>query len=332
MSIIEKALKKSGKQGSDNANAANLGNDSALKAPVKKNSIESAFERFGKQDLIANGSNNSRSAPINGPENILEKQINANVEADKVSKKVRTVAENKVDINWAKLSAEGYLDNNNARSKIAEEFRFIKRPLVNNIQSAKSNRIERPNLILITSSEANEGKTFIAINLALSIANEREKNVLLIDANVESPSISEKMGIKQAPGLIEYLEDDNIRFSDIILKTDLANLSVIPAGKRHKYSTELLSSEKMYSFAEEVSKRYRDRVVIFDSPPLLASTHAQILVDLVGQVVLVIASDSTRQNKVAESIAKLENCDVVMTILNKVSNDSDSNGNGNDDV
>jgi len=171
-----------------------------------------------------------------------------------------------------------------------------------------------------------EGKTFVSINLALSIANERDKSVLLIDADVEKPSISKQLGIKQSPGLIEYLEDDKITFSDILLKTDLSNLSVIPAGKRHKYSTELLSSQRMYLFAEEVSKRYKDRIIIFDSPPLLVATQAQILAELVGQVVLVIAAEITPQSVVAESVSKLANCDVVMTLLNKTRKEIDIYG------
>lgn len=234
--------------------------------------------------------------------------------------------DNLVNINWRALAAEGFIDNNDTKSQLAEEFRVIKRPLVNNIQDVESNGISRPNLILICSSLPGEGKTFISINLALSIANELDKSVLLIDADVEKPSISKQLGIKQSPGLIEYLENDKVTFSDIMLKTDLDNLNVIPAGKRHKYSTELLSSQRMYLFAEEVSRRYKDRIVIFDSPPLLVATQAQVLAELVGQVVLVIAAEETPQNVVNDSIAKLANCDVVMTLLNKTKKELDLYG------
>ncbi len=162
--------------------------------------------------------------------------------------------------------------------------------------------------------------------MALSIANERDKSVLLIDADVEKPSVSKQLGIKQSPGLIEYLENDQITFSDILLKTDLPNLSVIPAGNRHKYSTELLSSQRMFTFADEISRRYKDRIVIFDSPPLLVATQAQVLSEIVGQVVLVIAAEETPQSVVSESVSKLSNCDVVMTLLNKTRKDIDIYG------
>lgn len=286
MSIIENALKKASDQGL-----------------IEKHKAENGLNSNDGLDFVKNAD----AGPI--------------VEDDSVVSK-----DNQVVINWKALAAEGFIDQNDTKSQLAEEFRVIKRPLVNNIQGGEANGISRPNLILICSSLPGEGKTFVSINLALSIANELDKSVLLIDADVERPSVSKQLGIKQSPGLIEYLESDKINFSDILLKTDLSNLNVIPAGKRHKYSTELLSSQRMYLFAEEVSRRYKDRVVIFDSPPLLVATQAQILAELVGQVVLVIAAEETPQNVVNESISKLANCDVVMTLLNKTKKELDLYG------
>jgi exopolysaccharide/PEP-CTERM locus tyrosine autokinase len=287
MSIIENALKKANKQ--------NLVEDKFEKISSKTEQSEKKIESFDE---------NTKSS----------------VEEPNISK------ENYVSINWGALASEGFLDQNDTKSQLAEEFRVIKRPLVNNMQGGELNGIKRSNLILICSSLPGEGKTFVSINLALSIANELDKSVLLIDADVEKPSISKQLGIKQYPGLIEYLENDQVTFSDILLKTDLPNLNVIPAGKRHKYSTELLSSQRMYLFADEVSRRYKDRIVVFDSPPLLVATQAQILAELVGQVVLVIAAEETPQNVVNESVAKLTKCDVVMTLLNKTKRDFDLYG------
>lgn len=292
--------------------------------------IENALKKAGKQDLIIDG----KPTPISDEAEIrhetesgIERKPMASGQVHPTSDELKYIAEHQVvAINWSKLAEEGFLDNNDTKSQLAEEFRVIKRPLVNNAQGAKDNRIDRSNLILICSSLPNEGKTFVSINLALSIANERDKSVLLIDADVEKPSVSKQLGIKQSPGLIEYLEDEKVSFSDILLKTDLSNLSVIPAGKRHKYSTELLSSQRMYLFAEEISKRYKDRIVIFDSPPLLVATQAQILAELVGQVVLVIAAEITPQSVVADSVSKLANCDVVMTLLNKTRKEIDIYG------
>lgn len=293
--------------------------------------IENALKKAGKQGLLVD--DNKMNLP---DESEIHSEVNSEVERVDVTstqlklpaEDLKKATENQVAINWENLAKEGFIDSNNAKSQLAEEFRVIKRPLVNNAQGAESGGISRSNLILICSSLPGEGKTFVSINLALSIANERDKKVLLIDADVEQPSVSQRLGIKQSTGLIEYLEDDKVTFSDILLKTDLPNLSIIPAGKRHKYSTELLSSQRMYLFAEEVSKRYKDRIVIFDSPPLLVATQAQILAELVGQVVLVIAAEVTPQTVVAESVSKLANCDVVMTLLNKTRKELDIYGYG----
>ena len=288
MSIIENALKKANKQGllESKKEPVELTKQEVLDVPLKSKIIEKPIEH---EDVVV-------------------------------------PKDNQVFIDWANLAKEGFLDQNDTKSQLSEEFRVIKRPLVNNIQGSEANGITRPNLILICSNLPAEGKTFVSINLALSIANEMDKSVLLIDADVEKPSISKQLGIKQSPGLIEYLENDQITFADILLKTDLPNLNVIPAGKRHKYSTELLSSQRMYLFADEVSRRYKDRIVIFDSPPLLVATQAQVLAELVGQVVLVIAAEETPQAVVNEGVAKLANCDVVMTLLNKTKRELDLYG------
>lgn len=283
--------------------------------------IENALKKAGSKGLVIQDGHENSSAVLASAVGVSD------VGVKKLSDtSLGSSSERQVVIDWRNLAESGFIDNNNAKSQLAEEFRVIKRPLVNNIQGAENNGINRSNLILICSSLPGEGKTFVSINLALSIANERDKSVLLIDADVEKPSISKQLGVESPLGLIEYLEDDKVNFSDILLKTDLPNLSVITAGKRHKYSTELLSSQRMYLFAEEVSRRYKDRIVIFDSPPLLVATQAQILAELVGQVVLVIAAEVTPQSVVNESVAKLSNCDVVMTLLNKTRKEIDIYG------
>lgn len=182
-----------------------------------------------------------------------------------------------VEIDWKRLAELGFVTPDDINTQTIEEYRNIKRPLVSNAFGKSSLGIERSNLILVTSSVPGEGKTFTAINLALSIANERDKNVLLIDADVARPSVSKTLGIKSSPGLIEYLESPDMSFSEIVLATNMPGLSVVPAGKKHKYSTELLSSNKMSLLAQELSTRYPNRMVIFDSPPLLAATQGEVL-------------------------------------------------------
>lgn len=222
-----------------------------------------------------------------------------------------------VNLDWEYIDSQGYLTENSDRLQMMEEYRTIKRPLMANSFGGRSKGIDRANLILVTSSVPGEGKTFSAINLALSFAQEKDHEVLLIDADVAKPSVSEALGIENSPGLIEYLESEDMDFSEVIRNTDLSGFRVIPAGNKHNYSTELLASNKMAKLATELSQRYLDRIVIFDSPPILAATQGEVLAGLVGQVIVVIEAENTLQATVKETVSKLDKCDVVLALLNK---------------
>ena len=252
------------------------------------------------------------------PEELEIKQTLQQAKANPLSKPIEK-------FNWEFLESNGYINPSHSHKQVSEEFRSIKRPLVVNAIGGAERGIERANLILVTSSVPGEGKSFTAINLAISIAAERDKQVLLIDADVAKPSVSRILGIRKGPGLIEYLEGSGVKFSDIILRTEIDGLRIVPAGKTHQFSTELLASNRMSDLSKELSERYADRIVIFDSPPLLAATQAEVLSQLVGQVVLVIEAEKTAQNIVMESVKKLESCDVVLALLNKTKRSLDMN-------
>lgn len=230
----------------------------------------------------------------------------------------KTTKKPTVTFDWDYLHANGFIRLDDSHSRIAEEYRSIKRPLVTNAIGSRKRDIKNSNLILVTSSVPGEGKTFTSINLAFSIAAEMDKKVLLIDADVAKPSVSKVLGIKSKVGLIDFLETDTLSLSDIILQTEIPGLRIITAGKSHKLSTELLASDKMIALSKELSERYSDRIVIFDTPPLLATTQAEVLASQMGQVILVVAAEQTPQNFVLESTKKLQNCsDIVLGVLNK---------------
>jgi exopolysaccharide/PEP-CTERM locus tyrosine autokinase len=291
MSIIEKALNKAKDEGQKLDKSTDFYNES------------------GKNPVIQS---NSLNKPV------------ASAKPNLSTKNEQPLVEEIADIDWTRLTELGFVAPGDSNTQAVEEYRNIKRPLVSNAFGKGSEGITRANLILITSSLPGEGKTFTAINLALSIANERDKKVLLIDADVARPSIARVLGIKSSPGLIDYLEGADVAFSDMVIRTTIPGLRVIPAGKLHKHSTELLSSNKMALFVEELSNRYPDRMVIFDSPPLLAATQGEILAKLVGQVVLVIEAEKTMQSVVMESVDKLASCDVVLAVFNKSKTNMDA--------
>ena len=156
------------------------------------------------------------------------------------------------------------------RSRIAEEFRTIKRPLLMNIAGKGAAEVDNINVIMVTSALQGEGKTFTAINLALSIAMELDKTVLFVDADISNSSAGALLGIKNdQQGLVDVLEDKGTSIADVMLSTNLPNLRLISAGRVHDNANELLASEAMSSVVSELSNRFSDRVIIVDAPPLL---------------------------------------------------------------
>ena len=201
--------------------------------------------------------------------------------------------------------------------QFADEYRRIKRPLLSNAFGKSSSLLENGNLILVTSSLPGEGKTHTAINLALSIAHERDHTVLLVDCDVTRHGASQMLGISDRPGLVEILEDDNVTVSDVILRTDIPELCLMPSGKQHDFVTELLASQKMSNLVEEIGKRYDDRVVIFDGPPLLPTPQTQVLAGLVGQVVFVVEAGKTPQALVEEALNMIPEEQATGLVMNK---------------
>ena len=223
-----------------------------------------------------------------------------------------------IEINFSELAGRGMLTPDSPRSPIAEEYRAIKRPLLSNIEGKGAAIIRHPNLIMVTSALQGEGKTFSAINLAMSIAMEQDKTVLLVDADISKASAGRLLGVPDSsPGLIDVLEDQRLHIGDVILRTNIPNLRIVPAGRVHERATELLASQSMYRVADELAQRYSDRVVIFDSPPMLLTNEAQVVASIVGQIVFVIAAEKTSQRAVSEALSMLGDEAMVGMILNK---------------
>ena len=225
----------------------------------------------------------------------------------------------RLEIDFARLRSRGFVTPDAGSSQIAEEFRVIKRPIIRNAIGQGGARVKNGNLVMVTSALPSEGKTFTSLNLALSIATEIDSTVLLVDGDVAHPSIPEIIGAPHGPGLLDLLTRDDLDFADALVKTNIEKLSLLPAGTRHRRSTELLASEQMASLLREIASRYRDRIIIFDSPPLLATTEARVLATNMGQIVMVVAADATSQHAVNQALATIEGCEIVLMVLNKAS-------------
>ena len=199
----------------------------------------------------------------------------------------------------------------------SDEYRRIKRPLLSNAFGKSSSLVDKGNLILVTSSIPGEGKTHTAANLALSLAQEKDHTVLLVDCDINKYGISRLFGVSDKPGLVEVLEGDNLSIGDVLLSTDIPNLCLIGAGKGNGFVTELLASQKMVAFVSELANRYEDRVIIFDGPPLLPTPQTQVLAGLVGQVVFVIETGKTPQMLVKEALEMIPREKATNLVMNK---------------
>ena len=220
-------------------------------------------------------------------------------------------------INLARLKHAGMITPDGERSAIAEEFRQIKRPLLMNAFNQGVAQVKNGNLIMVTSSLPGEGKSFSSVNLAMSIAMEMDHTVLLVDTDVAKPSVPGLLGLKADRGLMDLLLDDSLQLSDVLIKTNVEKLTVLPAGRGHRYSTELLASAAMRRLIDEMGQRYSDRIIIFDSPPLLATSEARVLAGYMGQIVVVVEAQKTTHEALREALKHLEHCGVVGMLLNK---------------
>lgn len=233
-----------------------------------------------------------------------------------------------IDIDMVALASRGIVTPETARSQLGSELRVLKRPLLQNVSGKGAARVKNANLIMITSAVPGEGKSYLAANLAMSLAMELDHTVLLVDADVERPSQPKMLGFEDGKGLLDVLLDSQLDLSQVILRTNIEKLSVLPAGTHHPRATELLASAAMNKLLAEMAQRYPDRIIIFDSPPLLVTTEARALAAHMGQVVLVVRADSTSHAEVKHAVAALEVCPVKMVVLNQTTGHFDGHGYG----
>jgi protein-tyrosine kinase len=229
---------------------------------------------------------------------------------------VRSTAR-KVDLDLARMRDLGMVTAAGGRTSLVEDFRIIKRPLIKRAFAERAPGDIPGNLIMVTSSLPGEGKTYCAINLAMSIAMELDHTVLLVDADVARPSVLRTLGLPAQRGLMDILVDESLDLADVMLRTNVPTLAILPAGTSTPRATELLASAAMTNLVLEIAHRYPDRIVIFDSPPLLLTSEARVLASHMGQIAVVVESETTTQHAVKESLSQLEGCANVNLIYNK---------------
>lgn len=225
-----------------------------------------------------------------------------------------------VELDLPALSAMGLLTPGSPRTKVSDQYRVIKRPLIKNAVGQGASTLNHANLIMITSALAGEGKSFTSLNLAMSMAAELDHTVMLVDADVARPSLLRMLGLPPGPGLLDVLEGQ-ADLGDVLLRTNIDKLTLLPSGTPQPRATELLASDAMRRMLHDMANRYPDRIIVFDSPPLLLTTESRVLASQMGQIVVVVHAEKTPQSAVHQALATIEACPVKMLLLNQTRGD-----------
>jgi receptor protein-tyrosine kinase len=221
-----------------------------------------------------------------------------------------------VSIDFDRLRAEGRLPTVALSGQIEDEIRRIKWPLLKAIEGTEGVTPARNNLVLISSSLPSEGKTFTSLNLALSIVRDREMRVVLVDGDVARPGLTPSLGLEGRPGLNDALADTSRDVSTITYQTDVEGLYFVPAGTWNPHAPEFFAGSRMPQLMDALSRRVGRGVVIFDSPPLLATNEAQVATRFAGQVLIVVRADETAQKAVLDAIALVDKDVPIRAVLN----------------
>lgn len=228
-----------------------------------------------------------------------------------VSAPVRTA-----NVDRERMRREGFLLPEGSPGPLAEELRLVKRHLLHAMAARKGAARAKDRCVLVASGRPGEGKTYCALNLALSLAGEQEVDVLLVDGDFSKPEIPARLGIEAGPGLIDAILDPDADPESFVLGTDVEGLSILPAGRQANNVPELLASERTREMLAALAAADPRRIILFDSPPALMASSAGVLASHVGQVLVVVRADTTTESDLKETIGLLSASSDIALVLN----------------
>jgi protein-tyrosine kinase len=220
-------------------------------------------------------------------------------------------------IEMAALARAGMFDWSHGRSRISEEFRLAQRQILR-AAFAPTAEAGVSNLLMVTSARPGEGKTFTAVNLAGSVALQGDNHVLLIDSDSKRDSICQALGLADAPGVLDLAANPNMDPNEVILRTDIENLSLLPVGQERGRSSELFASRDMTQLIQRLGRRYSDRLLVLDAAPCLSTSDPAALAPVVGQILFVVEAERTQREEVEAALDLIQACPLIMMLLNKV--------------
>lgn len=222
-----------------------------------------------------------------------------------------------ISVSHEALRRAGLMASEAEERRMMAEYRQIKRPLIAGAKGRGAESVPKGRIIMVASALPSEGKTFTSINLALSMALEKDTTVLLADGDFAKSHLSREFGVEREPGLMDVLSDESRDIASAIIPTTVRGLSFMPAGHSSATATELLSSERMERVMGELLSDDPNRILLFDSPPLLLTTESRALTAVVGQVVVVVRAEETTRGAVVDALKFVPEGKSVGLVLNQ---------------
>lgn len=216
-------------------------------------------------------------------------------------------------VDRAGLEEKGFVLPDAPVGPLAEEIRIVKRGL---LAAVRAKGAGKGQVVMVCSARPDDGKTFTAVNLALSLSGERDVETLLIDGDIAKPEVLSTLGLEGGAGLVDALADSFVDVERLIIRTDVGNLSVLSAGRQAHDATELLASGRMAEILRALIEGRPERLIVFDSPPALAASAASAIAGHAGQVVMVVRADRTSEADLREAVGLVGACSDIKLVLN----------------
>ncbi|GAC1338910.1 MAG: XrtA-associated tyrosine autokinase [Acetobacteraceae bacterium] len=226
------------------------------------------------------------------------------------------------------LERAGLLVARNKRTRTAEEYRIVIGRMLRALHEEPEGEPHRgpiaANVVMVTSARPGEGKSFSALNLAGSIAQNAGESVLLVDVDPKMRPMSDQLGLGQCQGFMDLIAQPDLPLDELVLPTELPNLSFLPLGSRVNRRGVVPSDESASSVRpttpaiHRIAQRYPRSLIILDAPPCLSTSDPHTLAPHVGQVVLIVEAERTQRNEVEAAIDLVRTCPTLTMLLNKV--------------
>lgn len=259
----------------------------------------------------------AETAPVPTPAPVVAEQVVSQPTAHQPMA-ARPVSSNFVAIDRERLAAHNFIVPDGPVTGLSEEFRIVKRQLLLAARGGKGvDALPHGERILVCSANPNEGKTYCAINLALSMASEKDNRVLLVDADFAKPSVLSTFGIETHRGFMDALAEPACDVESLVIETDVDGLSILPAGSQTNQDTEYLAAARTAEIIDQLTRNDPSRIIIFDSPPALAASPASVLALHVGQTLMIVHADVTTDSALRDALSLLSGCEHVQLLLNR---------------